>query len=166
MSKKERGDNLKSSPHAEFPLLIQDTDCLSLESFQLQECLLCPPIVYINYFSNTRANTSTERNLFTAYGNNEYGIIYANIYLSVRSMSSFPSICSLTFLADVVVRSASLRIAEHKIEPFVFYTKNIPRYSEYSKLDDQEQAYSFVNLSRFTFCTYPIYPTYPCIIHE
>lgn len=50
-------------------------------------------------------------------------IIYISSYLSVRSISSFPSICSLTFLADIVVRSASLRIAKHK-NIFPFHAKN------------------------------------------
>lgn len=82
-----------------------------------------------------------------------------NSYLSVRSMSSFPSICSLTFLADMVVRSASLRIAKHKNANVVMYVENCFDNSNIQNLIKGRQIY----LCRLYFQS-TLYILY--IIHE
>lgn len=74
-------------------------------------------------------------------------------------MSSFPSICSLTFLADMVVRSASLRIAKHKNANIALYVKNCFDNSNIQNLIKGRQIYLYRLYSQSTL--YILY-----IIHE
>lgn len=82
-----------------------------------------------------------------------------NSYLSLRSMSCFPSICSLTFLADMTLRSASLRIAKHKNANVALYVKSYFDNSNIQNLIKGRQIY----LCRLYFQS-TLYILY--IIHE